>query len=380
MEAVHFGAGNIGRGFIGLLLYQSGYDTTFVDVNDEIIRAINEKKQYSVVLAAEDKKTITVKNISAINSVSNPEEAARAIAEADIITTAVGPNVLPIISKLIAQGLRERVKTNKQPLNIIACENMVGGTKLLKENIYQHCTSEEKAILNEMIGFPNAAVDRIVPNQTNEELLQVLVEPYYEWVVEAPAIKGEKPPINGITFVEDLTPYIERKLFTVNTGHAAAAYVGYHLGYRTIIDAMKDVRVSDTIQGALRESGEALIQTYQFDREEHEKYIETILSRFTNPFISDEVTRVARGPLRKLGARDRLVRPAVMYMEATGKVPVYLTKVIAAALAFNHEADEEAVQLQEMIANQGVEATLQEISGLEAGHPLVAAVLREMGN
>lgn len=378
MEAVHFGAGNIGRGFIGLLLYQSGYDTTFVDVNDEIIRAINEKKQYSVVLAAEDKKTITVKNISAINSVSNPEEAARAIAEADIITTAVGPNVLPIISKLIAQGLRERVKTNKQPLNIIACENMVGGTKLLKENIYQHCTSEEKAILNEMIGFPNAAVDRIVPNQTNEELLQVLVEPYYEWVVEAPAIKGEKPPINGITFVEDLTPYIERKLFTVNTGHAAAAYVGYHLGYRTIIDAMKDVRVSDTIQGALRESGEALIQTYQFDREEHEKYIETILSRFTNPFISDEVTRVARGPLRKLGARDRLVRPAVMYMEATGKVPVYLAKVIAAALAFNHEADEEAVQLQEMIANQGVEATLHEISGLEAGHPLVAAVLQEM--
>lgn len=378
MEAVHFGAGNIGRGFIGLLLYQSGYDTTFVDVNDEIIRAINEKKQYSVVLAAEDKKTITVKNISAINSVSNPEEAARAIAEADIITTAVGPNVLPIISKLIAQGLRERVKTNKQPLNIIACENMVGGTKLLKENIYQHCTSEEKAILNEMIGFPNAAVDRIVPNQTNEELLQVLVEPYYEWVVEAPAIKGEKPPINGITFVEDLTPYIERKLFTVNTGHAAAAYVGYHLGYRTIIDAMKDVRVSDTIQGALRESGEALIQTYQFDREEHEKYIETILSRFTNPFISDEVTRVARGPLRKLGARDRLVRPAVMYMEATGKVPVYLAKVIAAALAFNHEADEEAVQLQEMIANQGVEATLHEISGLEAGHPLVASVLQEM--
>lgn len=69
-----------------------------------------------------------------------------------------------------------------------------------------------------------------------------------------------------------------------------------------------------------------------------------------------------------------------MYMEATGKVPVYLVKVIAAALAFNHEADEEAVQLQEMIANQGVEATLHEISGLEAGHPLVAAVLREMGN
>lgn len=378
MEAVHFGAGNIGRGFIGLLLHQSGYHTTFVDVNDEVIQVINEKKQYSVVLASEDRETLTVKNISGINSVSDPDKVVQAIVQADIVTTAVGPNILPIISKLIAEGLAERVKTNKKPLNIIACENMVGGTALLKENIYEHSTEEAQKAFDELIGFPNAAVDRIVPNQTNEDLLQVSVEPYYEWVVEAPALKGEKPGIEGITFVDDLTPYIERKLFTVNTGHAAVAYVGYHMGYATIIDAIQDEKVLEIINGALRESGEALIQTHQFDREEHQEYIKKIISRFQNSNISDEVTRVARGPIRKLGADDRLVGPALTYMDTTSKEPTYLAKVIAAALQFDYEADQEAVELQKMIDKQGVEATLQEVSGLKADHPLVKIVLQEM--
>lgn len=377
MEAVHFGAGNIGRGFIGLLLHQSGYHTTFVDVNEEIIQAINENQQYSVVLAAEGNERITVQNISGINSVRDPEQVIQAIVRADIITTAVGPNVLPIIAELIAKGLAERFKSNEHPVNIIACENMVGGTDLLKENIYKHSTTEDQEKFDHLIGFPNAAVDRIVPNQNNEDLLEVSVEPYYEWVVEAPSMKGEKPEIHGITYVDDLTPYIERKLFTVNTGHAAVAYVGYHMGYQTITEAMKDEKVLEIIQGALKESGEALVQTYNFDRTEHEQYIEKIINRFMNPHISDEVTRVARGPIRKLGARDRLIRPALMYMEATGKDPAFLAKIIAAALQFDYENDKEAVELQQMIQKKGLEKTLQEVSNLEPEHALTQAILRE---
>lgn len=378
MQAVHFGAGNIGRGFIGLLLHQSGYETTFIDVNGAIINEINERKQYDVVLAAENSETFTVKNISGINSVTDPEQAVQAIVQADLITTAVGPNILPIISELIAKGLSERIKTNQQPLNIIACENMIGGTDLLKEKIYEHMTSDEQTVIDKLIGFPNAAVDRIVPNQQNDDILKVLVEPYFEWAVEAPAIKGDKPKIEGITFVDDLTPYIERKLFTVNTGHAAVAYVGHQMGYETITESINDHTVLNTIQGALKESGEVLVQTYDFDREEHQNYIDKIIERFMNPHISDDVTRVARGPIRKLGAHDRLIRPAAMYVDLTNQTPDNLATTIAAALQYKNEDDEEAVKLLQMIKEKGYEKTLQSVSELEADHPLIKAVMNKI--
>ncbi|MDY0396134.1 mannitol-1-phosphate 5-dehydrogenase [Virgibacillus halophilus] len=251
MQAVHFGAGNIGRGFIGTLLYQAGYHTTFVDVNEAVIAEINRKKQYEVVLAAEQKESLMVKNVSGINSVAKPEAVVEAIAQADIITTAVGPNILAVISELITEGLRKRLETNQQPVNIIACENMVGGSSLLKEKVYARLNDQDQAAFSNHFGFPNAAVDRIVPNQTNEDMLTVSVEPYFEWVVEKPAIKGEIPVIPGITYVEDLAPYIERKLFTVNTGHTVPAYVGHLLGYETINEAMKDEGVQEVIEGAL---------------------------------------------------------------------------------------------------------------------------------
>ena len=73
MNAVHFGAGNIGRGFIGCLLYQSGYDTCFVDVNGEIVDLLNEKKEYTVQLANAEHEELVVKNVHAINSLKDPE-------------------------------------------------------------------------------------------------------------------------------------------------------------------------------------------------------------------------------------------------------------------------------------------------------------------
>ncbi|MEC5423423.1 mannitol-1-phosphate 5-dehydrogenase [Virgibacillus sp. C22-A2] len=378
MLAVHFGAGNIGRGFIGALLYQASYHTTFVDVNEAVIQELNEKQQYNVVLAAENSEKLTVKNVSGINSVSDPDKVIEAIAKADLVTTAVGPTILAIISELIAKGLSERLKSNQKTLNIIACENMVGGSSLLKEKVYEHVTDEERKAFDDLYGFPDAAVDRIVPNQVNEDILEVSVEPYYEWVVEESAIKGETPTIDGVTYVKDLTPYIERKLFTVNTGHAVPAYIGRYMGYATINEAMFDQHVQEIIKGVLNESGEALIQTYQFDREEHQTYINKIIQRFKNPHISDEVTRVGRGPIRKLGPHDRLIRPASIYMDVTGNQPVYLAKVIASALEYKNGQDEEAVKLQQMITEHGYEKTLQSVSKLDSTHPLIPVVMTEL--
>lgn len=371
MLAVHFGAGNIGRGFIGMLLQQSGYDVCFVDVNEELVSLLNERKEYTVVLANQEQTETVVTGVSALNSAKNRAEVLDKIAQADLITTAVGPTVLGIIAPMLAEGLKKRVATSGQPLNIIACENMIGGSSFLQEKVFEHVSDEEKAQFNEVFAFPNSAVDRIVPNQTNDDKLMVKVEPFYEWVVEQTNWKGNLPDIMGAHFVDDLAPFIERKLFTVNTGHAAIAYMGALSGHHYIADAIKDANVHEVVSGALQESGKVLVKTYGFTSEQHQAYIDKILGRFQNEYIVDDVKRVGRSPIRKLGAKDRLFSPALAYYQHFNEVPEQLCAVIAAALSFQSEDDQEAVELQKLIEEKGKAGALAELTGLEVNHPII---------
>lgn len=377
MLAVHFGAGNIGRGFIGSLLYQSGFETCFVDVNSELVDLINEKKEYRVVLAEDAKQESVIRNVRALNSQQSSEKVIETIVEAEVVTTAVGPHILRFIAPLLAEGLRKRYSETAKPLNIIACENMIGGSTLLKEKVYEYLTEEEKVLFDKRFGFPDSAVDRIVPNQTNEDKLMVIVEPFYEWVVDETKIVGKTPAIQGITFVKDLVPYIERKLFTVNTGHAIAAYLGYHFGIETINKAMENEAVHSLVEGALKESGAFLTKKYEFDAEVHFQYVMKIAKRFLNPHISDEVTRVARSPIRKLGPKDRLVSPTQQYIDVVGDEPAYLVKGIAATLLYDFAGDEEAMQVQKTIQGAGLEAAIEEFTKLDPSSALFRLIVEQ---
>lgn len=374
MKAVHFGAGNIGRGFIGLLLHQSGYAVEFVDVNEPLINEINKEKAYRVMLANEEKQEFFVENVSGINSQQQPDAVVEAISKADIVTTAVGPNILKFVAPLIAEGLKKRKHLSGGTVNVIACENMVGGSSELKKHVVEKLAAEEIAWVEENVGFPNSAVDRIVPNQNNKRLLDVLVEPFHEWVIDSTGMKGEQPKIEEALFVENLQAYIERKLFTVNTGHAATAYLGNMLEYKTIAEAIAQNDVKQDVLGTLGETGNVLTIKYGFDADQHQAYIEKIIGRFANPYIVDDVQRVGRAPLRKLGAKDRLVAPALEYFEEFGDVPAHLVKVIVAALQFVSEEDQESLTLKQMVEEKGAAAAFSEVSGLAMDHPLVVSV------
>ncbi len=377
MLAVHFGAGNIGRGFIGSLLYQSGYEVCFIDVNQELVDLLNQRQSYQIGYADDSNKEMTVKNVRAVSSQLHPEQAVSAIAEAELVTTAVGPNVLPLIAGILAKGLEKRVQTTDKPLNIIACENMIGGSSLLKEKVYEQLNESEKEKCDKLIGFPNAAVDRIVPNQSHQDLLKVVVEPFYEWVVDRTGMV-EEVHIKGMTLVNNLNPYIERKLYTVNTGHATAAYLGYQAGVKTINEAMADPGVKKHVKNTLQETGELLISKYPFQEQEHQAYIDKIIQRFSNPHISDEVTRVGRSPIRKLGPNDRLVSPARQYIEYVKKQPVYLAKGIAAALLYDFEEDPDAVAIQESIQQSGLESTIEYFTQIPPDSDLMKLIVEQV--
>ena len=373
-QAIMIGAGNIGRGFIGALLEKSGYHVTFADVAENLISAINERGSYTVHIQDRECAQWTVKNISGISS-AGPELVDAIGGDCELITTAVGLRILPIVAKPIAAGIRARKAAgSRQLLNVVACENAVRGTSQLREAVFTHLSEEEIAYAREYVGFADCAVDRIVPKASFENPLDVAVEQYTEWDVEKGGWKGELPEIQGLGWVDNLDAYLERKLFTLNSGHAICAYLGALKGCRTIVESIADPAIGPLVRQAMWESGEGLIRKFGFDPDAHHAYIDRIFARFQNPFLEDEAQRVAREPIRKLAPTDRLIKP-LMTAYSYGLNVDHLIFGAAAALHFNCPEDEQSVELMKKIAEAGVEKALEEYTGLTPDHPLFGRIL-----
>ena len=373
-QAIMIGAGNIGRGFIGALLEKSGYHVTFADVAENLISAINQRKSYTVHIQDKECAEWTVTNISGISSAN--QELVDAIAgDCELITTAVGLRILPIVAKPIAAGIRaRRAAGSTQVMNVVACENAIRGTSQLREAVYANLEGADLDYAKEYVGFADCAVDRIVPKASFENPLDVAVEQYTEWDVEKAGWKGERPQIQGLGWVDNLDAYLERKLFTLNSGHAICAYLGTLKGYQTIVESIADPVIGSLVHQAMYESGEGLIKKFSFDPDAHHAYIERIFARFQNPFLADETARVAREPIRKLAPTDRLVKP-LMTAYNYGLPVDHLLFGAAAALCFNCPEDEQSVELMKTIETAGVEKALEQYAGLAPDHPLFSRIL-----
>lgn len=382
-QVVHFGAGNIGRGFIGALLAESGYFVAFADVDKNLVKELNSHNSYEVHLLADKERTEEIHSFSGASS--QKEEVPHSIASPHtrLITTAVGPSILEKIAPVIAEGLKERRLANGGVLNVIACENMVGQTEMLKKYVQSHLSDEENAWLSDHVGFANCSVDRIVPATTSEHAqnpLDVGVEEFSEWIVDKTLLCGQiDPPVQGMTLTDSLQAYVERKLFTLNCGHAITAYLGFVYGLERVDQALANKEIMEDVRGALREVGAALVKRHGFDAEEHERYVERVFVRFANPKLHDDVERVGRQPLRKLSKGDRLLGPMVI-ARAYGLPINHLARGIAAAFLFDVKSDPQSVQIVGRINEVGIEHAVAEYTGFEEGseeHDKIVAAYKE---
>lgn len=369
--AVHFGAGNIGRGFVGLLLHQGGYELVFSDVAAPLVDAINAASEYTVHEVGEGGVDTVVTGFRAINSATDAAALVDAIATADVVTTAVGPTVLKFVAPHIVAGLGLR-DPGLPPLQVMACENAIGATDLLRDEMAASAGDGWEAVSGRAV-FANTAVDRIVPAQAPGGGIDVTVEPFFEWAIERGPFGDTPPHIPGAHFVDDLAPYIERKLFTVNTGHATTAYFGAAAGIERISDALADPAIAERVEAALRETSELLIVKHELDPATQHEYRATILRRFRNPALPDTVWRVGRQPLRKLSRHERFVGPAAEAVERGLPVDA-LVAAMGAALAFDDAEDAQAVELQRMLREQDAAEVTASVTGLEPQHPLFARV------
>jgi len=363
--AVHFGAGNIGRGFVAQFLHASGYEVIFADVSEELIGALQAQDSYKVIEVGQNATTHIVDNYRAINSKTHEADVVAAIASAEIVTTAVGARILQFVAPVIAKGLAARAD-DAAPLIVIACENAINGTDLLAGEVWKH-DQADNAI------FANCAIDRIVPEQHGG--LDVTIESFYEWVVDRTPFSGTTPPIFGVTWVDDLAPFIERKLFTVNTAHAAAAYHGIDRGWVSIREALATPELQAEVRAVLAETMTLLVEKHGFEPSEQQAYIEKTLVRISNPHLPDTCERVGRNPLRKLSRNERFIGPAAQLAER-GHTAWDLLNAVGAALRFDVPDDAESAELQAMLeSGRSASDLATAITGLEEEHPLFPFVV-----
>ncbi|KAL2872451.1 mannitol-1-phosphate 5-dehydrogenase [Aspergillus lucknowensis] len=376
-KAIHFGGGNIGRGFVGEFLHEAGYEVVFVDVVDDLIASIQKTPSYDITeISEEGEKTKTITNYRALNSKTHEADVIQEIATADIVTCAVGPRILQFIAPVIAKGIDARTLSN--PLAVIACENAINATDALRGHVEKK--ADPKNLASRAV-FANCAIDRIVPNQPPNNGLNVRIEKFYEWVVEQTPFKEhgvDHPKIPAIHWVDKLGPYIERKLFTVNTGHATTAYYGHISGKKTIADALHDPHIRGTVHRVLDETASLIINKHGIPEQEQKEYVDKIIDRISNPYLEDNIERVGRAPLRKLSREERFIGPASQLAERGLKFDALLGAIEQALRFQNVPGDEESAELAKILKDQPTEEATSHLTGLDKSHPLYSHVLERV--
>ncbi|HUU54019.1 MAG TPA: mannitol-1-phosphate 5-dehydrogenase [Armatimonadota bacterium] len=383
MKLVVFGAGNIGRSFVGQLFARAGYEVIFIDVDDELVAALNREGCYRVEIKDRHPETIRVEGVSAVHG-GDRGSAARELVEADIAATAVGPKALPHIYPAIAAGLELRRRAGRPPLDIIICENLRNAAHSFAEGLREHLPGGFP--LEDSVGLIETSIGKMVPIMPEEarrrDPLLLYAEAYNTLILDAKAFRNPIPDVPGLDPKENMAAYVDRKAFIHNCGHAACAYLGYLADPRAVYiwEAVEKAEGQEVARRAMWESGRALMRRYpqEFDAANQHEHIEDLLSRFANRALGDTIYRVGRDLPRKLSRGDRMV--GALLMDAQEGVPAPATTLAAAAGFLFRVTDEHGqmfgadTRFVEEFAARGVDWALSEVCGLDVSEPAEASI------
>ena len=373
-SVVMFGAGCVGRGFLGQLFAESGYAITYVEIDKPLIAAINARHGYTLRLVENDwAEEITIPVARALYSRAD-ETVVQALAGASLVTTAVGTRSLPDIAPIIAAGIVRRAERDvTAPLNVLICENMQDASATFRALVLAHVPPAHHAYADAHVGFVDVVIGRTIPRPTPEMRAQdcsfIVADTYKKLPVSRPRFVGPLPEIVGLLPTDNFIAYIERKLYLHNCGHAILGYLGYLRGYKLSYLALEDPLIYDVLTRAFAQVKAAFQNVYGMAPAELDTYTAGLLKSFANSALADTVVRLARDPLRKLGPKDRLVGAARL-VEKGGATPDALSWGIAAAYRFDYAGDPLAVKLQHRIAAEGLDVVMDDVSGIRPDEPL----------
>jgi mannitol 2-dehydrogenase len=244
----------------------------------------------------------------------------------------------------LAEALHRRRQRGLPPFTLMSCDNLQENGQVLKRVLLAYCGLRDAGLqrwVAENAAFPNSMVDRITPATTTEDISfvtekfgladgwPVVTEPFLQWVIEDEFCSGRpRWEEAGAQLVSDVAPYEIMKVRLLNGSHVAMAYLGAMAGYTYVHEIMQDqlfaefiFQFMETVTPVVPEIPGTSIAEYK----------STLMQRFANPTINDQVTRIASQGSVKM---PNWLLPSVIELLHQGRSIDLLCLVIAAWIRY----------------------------------------------
>ena len=297
-KLILFGAGRIGRSFIGQLFSRAGYEVVFVDINETLIRELNRRHSYMVIHRSDTDIRFDITNVRGVLA-GDRDMVVSEVATAGILAVSVGQAGLPSIFPALAGGLmRRQTEFPGQAIDLIIAENMRDADVFFRSSLASLLPRDYP--MERMVGLVESSIGKMVPILTQREMeedpLRVIAEPYNTLILDARGFRNPIPDVPGLAPKNNMKAWVDRKLFIHNLGHATAAYIGYlkHPDYTYMWELLADREIFDQTRAAMLEAAAVLMALYpaEFTGKDLTDHIDDLLTRFQNKMLGDTVFRV----------------------------------------------------------------------------------------
>ena len=339
-KIVVFGAGKIGRSFIGQIFNRIGYEVVFVDINEDLIDLINQKREYRVIIKDGDKsETLNIRNVRGV-SLKDVKGVVTELLDTRIVSLSVGQHGLKSAVPIIAEALltRREIRVDT-PLDIIIAENMRDADRFLSDQLKTYLPDDYP--FDSLVGLVETSIGKMVPIMTQKDIdedpLQVFAEPFNTLIVAKNGFRNKVPDSPFIAAKENIKAWVDKKLFIHNMGHATVAYLGFkkHPDARYLYEVLNDAQLLDEVKKTMMQSAEILQSLYpnEFTIHQLEEHVDDLIYRFRNISLGDTIFRVGCDLHRKLGPEDRIVAPIRAAIKM-GKPFDLILKTLYAGMSF----------------------------------------------
>ncbi|PSK96115.1 fructuronate reductase [Haloactinopolyspora alba] len=241
-------------------------------------------------------------------------------------------------ARLLA-GLAARDRAGLGAIAIVPCDNLPDNGPVTAHLVREMAELVDPALVaavDRTAAFATSMVDRITPRVTDDDraivrsatgvddAAPVVTEPFSEWVVSGRFPAGRpRWEDAGVTVVDDVAPFEQRKLWLLNGGHSLLAYGASLRRHETVAEAVAD----PVCRGWLEQWWDEAAAHLSLPAAEIESYRAALLERFANPRIRHLLAQIAADGSAKLPVR---ILPTLRAERAAGRMPAGAARALAA--------------------------------------------------